>query len=324
MPSAQFSAVSSRHDAVVGVWRRIGIVALLVAVLPSLFMGAATMQPAAGVRDAGNFFSPNAISRASDIIYDIHARFGKDLLVETFPTIPVDLKAQYDPQDKAKFFSQWAHERFAQEKMNGIYILICRDPSHFHIYIDDATADIFRPANQEEMRQALLNSFRERNYDQGLTDAAEYVRSTLTRNMAALSQPAQVPNPPRGVGFFGIVLIVLAVLVVLRLLATILGSLAGRDASFGPGPIGPGYGGGGFGRGMLGGLFGGLAGNWLYDRMFRGPADYDGLIGGRDFSAPNDTGGRTDVSDSVGRTNSGSADSGGGDAGGADDGGSSF
>jgi uncharacterized membrane protein YgcG len=343
---------------------------VLASLLASLLGGAASARAASGVRDAGNFFTPNAISRANDIIYDIHARLGKDLLIETFPTIPDDLKSHYDPQEKPRFFSQWAHQRFAQEKLNGIFILVCRDPTYLQIIVGDQTADVFRPANQQEMRQALLSAFHERNFDQGLTDAAEYVRSTLTRNMAGPAQTALPNTPigaaPGGLGCFGIVLVMVAVFIVLRLLVTILGSGPRSGPSGtnppGSGPPGPGYAGGyggpfgygggplgygsgGFGRGMLGGLLGGLAGNWPYDRMFRGPADYYGPpsggefgappgpgagndpnndrgqgmdAGGGDYSAPTDSG-STGVDDS-----SGGADSGGGDFGGGGDSGGSF
>jgi uncharacterized protein len=376
MFSFQSSIFSFQRDGILGACRRVaGIATLLVMMLPCLAGTAVGAQTAAGIRDAGNFFSPSAIARANDIIYDIHARFGKDLLVETFPSIPNDLKPQYDPQQKAQFFSQWAGQRFTAQNVDGIFILVCRDPSYLDIRVGDQTINVFGAANQNELRQALLNSFRSRNFDQGLTDATEYVRSSLTRNIAALSQGAQSSSgqnspgqsapgsnlpvgiaPGSGLGCFGIVLILLAVFVILRLLVTILGGRPSGGGPIGTGPMGPGYGGGyggmdgpfgygggGFGRGMLGGLFGGLAGNWLYDRMFRGPGDYYGPgggvgsggefgggqgpfggndqgqsmdAGGGDFSAPNNAGGSTGSNDF-----SGGGDFGGGDSGGASNGG---
>ena len=63
------------------------------------------------VNDRAEFFSKSAVEQATRKIQDIHRLWKVEVVVETFPSIPDDLKAQYKPTEKKKFFRHWAETR---------------------------------------------------------------------------------------------------------------------------------------------------------------------------------------------------------------------
>src|SRR5579871_1932118 len=83
----------------------------------------------AEVRDEAGFFSADAVRRANEVIDDIHRDFKKDLLIETFKTVPADKAEEFKKLDKAghaKFYNDWALQRARTAKVNGVYVLIVK------------------------------------------------------------------------------------------------------------------------------------------------------------------------------------------------------
>src|SRR4051812_19105421 len=85
------------------------------------------------VRDDGAFFSPDAISRANDQIKRIKQTYGKDVYVETWPSVPADQRDQLKSMGNDKFFADALRRRAADEKVDGVIVLISREPSHLHV-----------------------------------------------------------------------------------------------------------------------------------------------------------------------------------------------
>jgi uncharacterized protein len=220
------------------------------------------------------------------------------------------------------------------------------------------------------IRQAFIDEFQKKDFDGGLAAGVRAIEHAL-QGVEAVPRGAGVPpaprapaahggNIPRGAAapntlgtFLLIGLGIVAVLVVLRLLGGLFGRAQGgypnqmggmgmQRPGAGPGGPGyyggPGYGGrgGGFFSGLLGGLGGALAGNWLYDQMAgrHGHSTSAGAgIPGEDTPAglpdqgddaivgAEDDGGRGGSWDDGGGSDTGGGDWGGGDAGGGDWGG---
>ena len=63
----------------------------------------------AEVVDNAGFFSPDAVQKANDKIQRMRRDTGREMLVETFPSIPADKAADYKPENRQQFFEQWAH-----------------------------------------------------------------------------------------------------------------------------------------------------------------------------------------------------------------------
>src|SRR5437867_125773 len=70
--------------------------------------GAASAALTAEVRDDGGFFKPETIRKANQEIKDLKHRTKKDLLVETYKTVPADKAEQVknmNAEARNKFFS---------------------------------------------------------------------------------------------------------------------------------------------------------------------------------------------------------------------------
>lgn len=339
-------------------------------VIPSVLLGGLLLGPvraasiAPEVRDEAGFFSPDAVRRANEVIQDIERDFKKDLLIETFPTVPADRAEEFKKLDSAgrkKFFSDWAIERARAAKVNGVYIMLVKNPGHLQVEVGQETRKkAFTTANREELEERMLKKLREaakapdeaakkKIHDEALLDAVRYVYNTMKANGAGSKvehpaagnvgersthlPPANVPPhrpaSPAGIGLGGILcwglLIVGIAWVVIGLIRAFTGGMGG-GGGYGPGGMmGGGMGGGGgFMTGLLGGLFGAAAGSWLYDRFFRGDSWGGGGMGGSAYGsdAPADQPRDTDYSGSGGDFDGrDDGGGGGGDFGGGDAGG---
>lgn len=263
----------------------------------------------AEVRDEAHFFSADAVSQANDRIKEIKQRFKKDLLIETVRQVPESKKDDANSSDekvKGRFFTNWAIERAKAEGVNGIYVLITREPGHIEVVVGNQTQAVFSKEERHRLSQLLLTHFRQKDYDDGLNAAVKDVRSVLLANGTANrtitpapanhNRPAAPGGRPAVAGGSGLrwLGIGLAVLLGVWFVSAVLRAFSGNQprpagAGFGgPGPMGSPYGGGyggygGYGTGgggffssLMGGLFGAAAGNWLYDQFSGGHSQFGG------------------------------------------------
>jgi uncharacterized membrane protein YgcG len=276
----------------------------------TFLLGMLSYDPAqaavAEVRDEAHFFSADAVTQASETIKEIKQQYKKDLLIETIRQLPDgkrDEASSSDEKVKGRFFANWAVERARAEGVNGIYVLITREPGHVEVVVGNQTRTVFPDEERHRLAQVLLTHFKRKEFDEGLLAAVKDVRSVLAKApSAATAAPVPVhPNrpthnqpPPRGraggswLGWLGIGL---AIVLGIWLLSAVLRALSGKQpqpigAGYGgPGPYGPGpYGGyGGYGTGggffsnLMGGLFGAAAGSWLYDQFSGGHSHFGGF-----------------------------------------------
>jgi uncharacterized membrane protein YgcG len=291
-------------------------------IAPLMLLAAGTLASAAsnGVRDEVHFFSPAAIDQANQIIQQIDEKRGKDLLIETVPQISPDMKSQFDQQGKNQFFEQWARTRAQSQGVNGVYVLICKDPPHIQVEVGNKTRQkLFTMADRDRMLQILISAFRGKQYDQGLLEAARLVQQRMDANAAAAGTAVAPPgssmpppynyrsNPRTGFGIGGIACLVIGVILLVVMLRGIFGRSGGsyyggqgggyypQGGAYPPaGGYSPGGGGGGFGQGFLGGLLGGAVGGYAADRWMHGGQQQGGYAspptgGGQDSSSGPDT-----------------------------------
>src|SRR5688572_20820077 len=102
---------------------------LLVAMLASI----AVAMDKPRVEDNAGFFSPNALNQANERIAQIKRDHGKDLHIETHASIPAALRGQYQPEQRQQFFDAWAKQRAAELKIDGVLVLITREPSFLKV-----------------------------------------------------------------------------------------------------------------------------------------------------------------------------------------------
>src|SRR5439155_20154012 len=102
------------------------------------------------VRDDASFFSSQSVEQANTIIRQIKQDHGKDVMVETFPKIPDDQLPQFDPTRKDQFLDKRLTVRAKELGVNGVYILICKDPSRVQVGVGKETRQrAFTEANRD-------------------------------------------------------------------------------------------------------------------------------------------------------------------------------
>src|SRR5437762_49110 len=94
---------------------------LLVACVAWLACAGRAAAVAPEIKDGGKFFSEEAVKKANEQIREIAHKYDKDLLVETFMTVPDDkaekVKAM-SREEREKFFSEWARQRAEKAVVN--------------------------------------------------------------------------------------------------------------------------------------------------------------------------------------------------------------
>lgn len=300
-----------------------GLLATVLATL--LFLLSAARAAAPTVKDRAGLFSAGAEADANQAIARVYLNTAphKQVFIETLPSLPDGKQAD-----------QLAAERFREQSVDGVLLLIVKDPHKLALTVGRSTSERFRDA--EAVRGAMLERFRHDDYDGGLKAGLRVVEASLTRAFpvgggspaAAWTRQAE---PERASGNSWLWLLLLGGG---GLLAFLIWRSRRRDAGagsqfgppvgeYGPGPgAGPvgyaaaGGGGSGWARPLIGGAAGALAGNWLYDRFIRG--DHGGeahaATGSHHDSVPESDLG--EVGTTVGGGDSGADWDGGGDIGG--------
>jgi S1-C subfamily serine protease len=143
--------------------------------------GAVAREPFT-VRDEGKFFSDEAVQKANQAIALIAHRYGRDVLIETFASVPADdaekVKAM-DATERRKYFADWAQKRTQAVGINGVMILICRSPATLYVNVSQHAGGVVTKAEEKAIHEALLQAFREKKYDDGLAEALRLIRDAF-------------------------------------------------------------------------------------------------------------------------------------------------
>ncbi len=157
-------------------------------VLPVVFVACLVCAaPAAAVapevKDEAKLFSPDAVKKANEQIRDIARKHGRDLLVETFPTVPggqADQVRDLPTDERIKFFQNWAKERMDYNAVNGVYILACKEPPFLRVEVSEKARGQFGSAFGGELAKVMLRDFKEKNFDDALLKAVKQVQEKLS------------------------------------------------------------------------------------------------------------------------------------------------
>jgi uncharacterized protein len=316
------------------------------------------------VVDDGKFFSEEATRSANEKLHALSEQHGYNIKVETIAELPggeTDSVKQMSKSERANFFGHFLAKRAAAERLD-LLIFASRDPHYLQVLPHKKLESAgFTITMRDKLASELIAGFHAKKYDEALSAAVTELeqdfttihRATATSHASPSLQspfhaenaiPRQEPEASTS-NWFGPGLMIGAVVVGFLLLRRLL-SGAGRSYPSGgypgggypaggpmpgqgmPGPMSGG--GGGFMGNMMSGLFGAVAGNWLYDSFLRPSAhaqDYSrsegGFFGSNASSGAGDNDYSSDSYDTSGGAG-GDYDSGGGDMGGGDGGGGDF
>ncbi len=292
-----------------------------------------------GIFDSAGFFSDTAKEEATKLVTEAALKLRKDLCVESIKELPKEMQSAVGSQNKAgadRLYEQFTVKQAANRKVNGVYILLVRQPAHVHVAVGNQTAQrVFTMKDKEALLDLMLGHLRKKEFDEALLKGARFVTATMKSNtLPGISSTDRWPKSDAGwlsggrMGWLGTALIaLLAVMLVSRLIGAI---FSGGTPGLGGYPAS----GGGFFGSLMGSLFGAAAGMWIYDHFFGhqggqsafgsdpggpgetefGPQDSDYSGSGADFdenpSDSNQSGG------DFGGDFGGGSDFGGGDSGG--------
>jgi uncharacterized protein len=137
------------------------------------------------IKDDGKFFSAEAIKKANDRIRELARKYGRDLLIETYPAVPAGQAEKVkgmSRDERTRFFQAWAQERAEAAVVNGVYMLVCREPGHIQVEISPKARAVFDNQARDRLIQLLIADFREKHFDDGLLAAVKFVGDRLAES----------------------------------------------------------------------------------------------------------------------------------------------
>jgi hypothetical protein len=181
--TVSFSSQGLRHA-------RQGFRALLGCLAATLLSAAICLLSAAichagdsAVVDSGEFFSEKAESDAARVIAETARTLHRDIAVETFHEIPANLKARLNSQDKAgrdQFFEDWALKQAKRKGVNGVFLLLVREPTHFHAVMGSETQKhAFTPEDCDALLKRTLPKLQKQRYDELLRDSVHFIATRM-------------------------------------------------------------------------------------------------------------------------------------------------
>lgn len=278
--------------------------------------------PAPKTNDGGSFFKADTLVKLDAIAAATAAATEghRTISVQTVDKLPAGMDVKAAAERKA-----------ADVRLDGVMIYISKAPEKLHVFVGKTTVSQFGSADQKSVVDSLIKAFKARNFDEGILAAATEVSGKLKAGFPlAAATPATGTTAATGSGATGsglplwawIAIGVVGFFIVMRILGALFAPAAPAGMAGAPGYGGGGGGGGGFATGLMGGLFGAMAGNWIYNSMMGGSSHHSGgsSSGGGDSYGASGSGG-PDGGEAGGGMSGDFSSGGGGDYGGGDSGG---
>ena len=175
-------------------------------VLGWLLVGGPATAAVPEIKDDAHFFKAETLAKANNVVRQIHDEFKQDLVIETFPTPPGGAEKakqlkEMTAAEREKFFANWLRERARDERIGGVYVLICRSPGHVEVGTGlNTEAKAFTAANRDHLKKIIFDRLKENEPDKGLIDAVEYARDTMKANLRTrTAEHRPSPQVPIGV-----------------------------------------------------------------------------------------------------------------------------
>ncbi len=135
------------------------------------------------VKDHAGLFADAAERRAAEEFDAVRRARGIDVTVETFltprPGQAKKVTAMTVP-DRESHFAAWAAERAARAKAGGVFVLVCKEPGHVHVFAgDEARKAGFSAPDRKGLGDLLASRLAGRGGDAALLDGAAYLADSL-------------------------------------------------------------------------------------------------------------------------------------------------
>jgi hypothetical protein len=238
-----------------------------VAVLGAVAFSGDAFAVAPPIRDHAQLFSLAALGESNEIAESIQTNYDKRLVIETFSSVPWTARLTHnfnDPQDRARYFAEWAKRNARRAGSNGIYVLICKEPApaEVEVRVGRDARPFFSLEDASRARDVLLADLRQGQPDTGLLRSVRLIESRLEVNGAHAPAPEEIFPWGRVLWLFLAIVGFWALVQLVHYLAIGRSRLGDAEAE----PVG--FGGGGS---LPAGLFAAMTSHWLRDLRRRPP-----------------------------------------------------
>jgi hypothetical protein len=123
-------------------------------------------------KDDGKFFSEAAFKKVAPVAEKLLKAKGVDLLIETHQVLPkadADKLKAMTAADRTKVYEEHAKARTKELKTNGLYVVATKNPPSLFVTVDSAAG--FPSDFGPRVRSALISSFTDKKFDEGLEKA---------------------------------------------------------------------------------------------------------------------------------------------------------
>lgn len=266
----------------------------------------------AAVEDGASLFSKAAVEAANKKLADVKTSTAKEILILTTNDLG------------GKSIRQYTRDEAMRRKLNGVIVVISTKPRMLEVTSGRKTSIIFTREKNQRVTDIFKANLR-KNPDAALSEAVQFIYDVFKNANAAMivpdshtvQQPVQRRETSSSFGWLKWVFIGLFIFLIIRLIGYFMNRNASAATPGAPGTTPGGFGGGGFFSSMLGGIFGAVAGNWIYDKFFSDHEDRS--YHAHDTRYDNNNDWRGDDNGDMGSSSGGDWGDSGGDSGGSGD-----
>ena len=118
--------------------------------------------PPRTIHDEGQFFSTQAKEQADEKIAKLKREHNRDLVIETLKKINIPESVQAKGPDAInKFVTDFAARQFNREEVDGVYILISKEPAKFRVHVGKNTVQrLFTYSDEKKLEKILEDGLR--------------------------------------------------------------------------------------------------------------------------------------------------------------------
>ena len=105
-------------------------------------------------------------------------------MIETYATVPaaeVDKVKGMDAKERGAYSLSWAKERAQRRAVNGVYILICKEPRILRVGVEERAPRKLPDGTQADIEKALKKELTDGHFDQVLEQASRIVEERLAK-----------------------------------------------------------------------------------------------------------------------------------------------
>jgi hypothetical protein len=232
----------------------------VLSVLWLLTSAASAQEPFTAVLDDAKLFNDKTIAEADRILLDVLRKHHFHVVIETRSTVPkqdVTRVERMHRGDALRYFREWAKQRAVAEKVDGLYILICRNPGHVSVlpWPEAHDADL-SDDDCEQLRKTFVNTNRRKKANAALLALVGQVRAHLNHVAAPTDEDASSVawTTVLAVVAGNVLLWLILCLIRIRIIARSGEAAEEREQTYLPARVG--------------GMFGNPASQWIYDTLF--------------------------------------------------------